>query len=377
MQGKGGRDDRPIRFDCRRFLGDRPCPPHKERGVVCGACDCYAPISCRVLVIKLDSLGDVLRTTAILPGLKKQYGSPHVTWITRREAMDLLRDNPYIDRIVEYGVPALALLGVETFDLAINLDASQESSALATLARAGRKVGYELSPDGIVRPLNPEAWEWFEMGLFDDLKKRNSKTYPQIACEIVGVPGEEGRPVLCLSEEELAFGRGFAMEREIRGDRPLVGINTGGGGRWRFKRWTSEGLQGLIEGLRIWGVQTVLLGGSAEEELNRRLILHSGPGLIDGGCRNSLREFASLVDLCDLLVTGDSLALHIAVALKKKVVALFGPTSAAEIDLCGLGVKIVPPLDCLCCYRPSCDHVPTCMESIRVEEVLSAVKELL
>jgi heptosyltransferase-2 len=83
------------------------------------------------------------------------------------------------------------------------------------------------------------------------------------------------------------------------------------------------------------------------------------------------------VNLCDLIVTGDTLALHVAVALDKMVVALFGPTSAAEIDLYGRGVKLVSDAPCVGCYRTECDVLPTCMERISAQQVHGAILGLL
>lgn len=60
-----------------------------------------------------------------------------------------------------------------------------------------------------------------------------------------------------------------------------------------------------------------------------------------------------------------------------KVIALFGPTSSAEIDLYGQGTKIIPEMDCLCCYLPRCDVRPCCMERIAPERVYAAIRDLL
>ena len=84
-----------------------------------------------------------------------------------------------------------------------------------------------------------------------------------------------------------------------------------------------------------------------------------------------------MVGLCGVVVTGDTMALHVAAGLGKRVVALFGPTSAAEIDLYGRGTKIVTALDCACCYRRGCDVKPHCMDVIEVSEVFAAVIENL
>jgi heptosyltransferase-2 len=77
-------------------------------------------------------------------------------------------------------------------------------------------------------------------------------------------------------------------------------------------------------------------------------------------------------------VTSDSLAVHVAAARRVPAVVLFGPTSAAEIELYGRGVKITPPgLDCLCCYLPRCDKVPHCQALIEPAMVVEAVRGLL
>jgi heptosyltransferase-2 len=53
---------------------------------------------------------------------------------------------------------------------------------------------------------------------------------------------------------------------------------------------------------------------------------------------------------------------------------LFGPTSAVEIEMYGLGEKVVPHMDCLSCYKPTCDFVPNCMELITTDMVEAAVE---
>ena len=85
----------------------------------------------------------------------------------------------------------------------------------------------------------------------------------------------------------------------------------------------------------------------------------------------------ALVDLCDVVVTGDTLPIHVAAGLGKKVVGLFGPTSAREIDLYGRGVKLAGEVDCLCCYRGSCSRRPTCMEALLPGCVFDVVRRLL
>jgi len=112
-------------------------------------------------------------------------------------------------------------------------------------------------------------------------------------------------------------------------------------------------------------IKVLLFGGKKEEERNKEIVsLVNNPKLIDTGCNNTLREFFSLINLCNILITSDTLALHIALALKKKVIALFGPTSPNEIEMYGLGKKIVSPKKCVVCYNRYCNEKPDCMQLI-------------
>ena len=369
---------RSIKSDCRYFLGDRPCRFHKEEGTQCRDCSHYQAVKTRILIVKLGAMGDVLRTTSLLPTLCGRFTNPHLTWITRRESLDLLENNPFLDTVLETNAESLARLQVETFDLIINPETSKESAALASLIKGKRKEGFGLSPRGTVFPFRRRARELFLTGLFDDIKKANEKTYEELVCELSGLPYKRIPPVLSLTEEEVKSGEAFLAENHVTRERPIVGINTGGGTRWPLKRWTTEGFlqltRRLVKGRRV---QVLLFGGPAEAEINRYISEKVKRGMTDTGCFNPPRPFASLLNLCDVLVTGDSLALHIGLGLGKRMVVLLGPTSTAEIDLYGLGAKLTAAMDCLCCYRQTCERSPNCMESLSVDAVCQAVEEQL
>jgi heptosyltransferase-2 len=77
------------------------------------------------------------------------------------------------------------------------------------------------------------------------------------------------------------------------------------------------------------------------------------------------------------VVTGDTLGLHVAVARGVGVVALLGPTCAQEIELFGLGERIVSSVECAPCYRRRCDREPNCMDAISVGEIVRAAEAVL
>jgi len=368
---------REIAFDCRFFLGDRPCVWHKTSGALC-VCDHYQKIEQRLLIIKLDAMGDVLRTTALLPALSEVDPGAAIAWITRRESRPLLERNPFITEVLDYGEDALAQLSVRSFARVINLDTGKTSAALATMANANRKDGFVLDRQGYVQATNDAARRWLEMGVFDDLKRNNIRTYQDLMLEIVGLSGAAHRYVFELTDDERMLGRMHLQSLGVDLSCPIIGLNTGAGRRWQLKQWRADGYLEVIE--RLAGrrpVQFVLLGGPEERERHRRLMASSRVPLIDSGCDNSVRHFAAIVAACGVVIAGDTLAMHLALAQGRRTVALFGPTSSAEIEMYGLGERIVPKMDCLSCYKPACDFVPNCMDLITTEMVAAAVERQL
>lgn len=363
-----------LRPDCGHFPGDRPCKFNKLDGRTCENCSEYFKYETRILIIKLDALGDVLRTTSLIPAVKKAWPSSHITWVTKKNAMALFNNLNDVQKVLDFDEASThTLLLSSSYDILIHPDASPQSAPLASLVKAGVKKGYLMNPRGFIEPADAAAVEWFEMGAFDNIKKVNTKSYQQVIHEICGLPYEKGEIQLKLSANEIAFAQRFREEHDLSKYKRLVGLNTGASGRWQLKQWRYDGYSALIERLlKIEGTGILLYGGREEEERNRAL-KNDYPEVIDTGYSNTLREFFALMSLPDVVVTGDTMALHAAAALQKKVVCLFGPTSYHEIEDYGRITKIYPGMDCLVCYKQTCDFVPNCMDLISVDMVYDAV----
>lgn len=368
-----------LKRDCRHVRWDRPCAPHKQRGKVCGSCDEYAPIRHRVLMVKLAATGDVLRTTAFLPAIHATWPQAKVTWLTRKSAAGLFDGNPLVDEVltVEDALTA-ARLSTETFDVVLCPDADPDAAVLAAMAKGRERRGYVRDAAGSVVPLGPGAAHWLAMGLSDARKRANHDTYQRLVAAVLGLdPAAVREPILEPGRRDAAEVREAA--RALPGSGPLVGLNTGAGGRWAYKVWTREHQGTFLRLATAAGLRVLLLGGPEEVDTHRAL-LGSAAGLpvFDGGNHNSYGRFAAWIDQCRVVVTSDSLAVHVAAARKVPAVVLFGPTSAAEVELYGRGSKIVPPgFDCLCCYLPRCDKVPHCQAGIEPAVVLAAVQHWL
>ena len=338
-----------------------------------------------ILIIKTGALGDVLRTTALLPGLRARYPDARIVWLTAKGALDLVQHHPLVDqahalRVVKDGDEERVEFvdgGIRggPFVKVISLD---DELALCGLAgyigrpaeQPGVLSGAYLNADG-ERAYTDDVAEWFGMGLLsrhgkeeaDRRKIANTESHPAIHARMLGI--DVGEPELPLPEASLGFAETFFREHGLAGDTggPVIGLNTGAGGRWESKKLPVERVVALAEALfasQPDGVRFLVLGGPDESERNARIAsgiraLRPGAVAVDAGGDNSLLDFAALIDRVDLLFTSDSLALHMGVARNREVVAFFAPTSAAEIELYGRGEKVASTAPDACSYRRDAD----------------------
>src|SRR5262249_1748350 len=162
------------------------------------------------------------------------------------------------------------------------LDASKTSAALATAARGNRKDGFILDERGFVQPTNDAARSWLEAGVFDDIKRAGQSTYQDRMAEILGLSGKQHRYVFELSDAERARAREHLTTLGLDLNRPVIGLNTGAGGRWPLKQWRAEGYLELVGRLgEREDVQFLLLGGPGERERNELLKSRSAVNLFD------------------------------------------------------------------------------------------------
>jgi len=365
-----------IRLDCRHFKGDKPCPLNSS----CKSCSHYQTQGKKILIIKLSASGDVLRTTPILHGLKRKYPLSFITWLTKKESQDLLKTNPFIDRLLVYGLEAIERIKLERFDILIALDKEDEATALASLARAKRKIGFGLDrKTGNLIPLNKESRYAFELGLSDELKFRhNQKTYPEIIFEMAALEYQNDEYTLNISEVDKAYAKELLSEIEANDNGLIIGLNTGAGDRFAHKAWTEDGFVELIRLIRAnTAAAVLLLGGPQEIQRNASIAKKVGNLAFDTGCNHTLSQFSAIIDFCSLIVSSDTTALHIAIALKKKTVALFGSTCQQEIELYSRGQKLFSDIKCRPCYKKDCEKQINCMTLIKPVEVFQAINKLL
>jgi ADP-heptose:LPS heptosyltransferase len=365
-----------IHFDCRHFLGHKPCRFRSQ----CDGCAHYAAFGKRILIIKLAAMGDVLRTTPLLRGLRRKYPECHITWLTESNVIPMLHGISEIDRLLPYTHETVLQLEMESFDEIYCFDKEPKAAALAMKIHAERKVGFGMSPFGNIIPLNKESEYTYQLGIDDSLKFRvNTKTYPELIFECACLPYPEPQEyILPDLSAEIKEAQADLLARGVSPDSLKIGLNTGAGDIFATKKWTEAGYIQLANRLaKELGATILLLGGPGEVERNLRIAESVCFPAVNTGNGNPIRNFSGIVGNCDLVITGDTLAMHIAIGLGIPVLVILGATCHQEIELYGRGAKIASDLDCSPCYLSACPKQITCMEAIPVDSVFESVVALL
>ncbi len=352
--------------DCRHFRGDIPCRPNKQEGVHCDGCPYYDPIKENVLIIKLGAAGDVLRTTPILRPLKTEHPKARIWWLTH--SPDLVPSS-HVDRILKWSSENINILEALQFERVINLDKDHYACALASRLHASRKEGFTLGKYGEAEPASKKAQEKFTTGIFDDVSLANRKDYPTELFEICGYKFQGEEYIIEAPEPEVFPG----LDRS----KPIVGMNTGAGARWTSRLWSIENWVKLAEQVLDSGKGVLLLGGPDEDARNRE-IHHRTGGRAQYLGYFQLKQFIALMQQCDLIVTGVTMGMHIAIALKKKLVLVNNIFNPYEFgDLYGLGEIVQPDSQCKCFFRGECVNPDYfCLDRLSVEKMYAAIERV-
>ena len=354
-----------LKRDCRWFRGDIPCKPHKQTGCHCreadgSTCAQYSPQSGNILIIKLGAIGDVIRTTPLLRKFAETFPAHRIWWLTLTPEVVPAS----VDVVLPFTPQSLATLAALHFDLVVNLDKDREACALTSTLQADRKKGFILA-EGKPAPIDHDAEQKFLTGVFDDLSRENRRSYLEEIFAICGYAfsGEE-----YILDNHATDGYHWKLPRS----KPIVGLNTGCGGRWVSRLWDEKNWVVLARRLKKAGYEPLLLGGEQEHARNRRIAAKSGaryPGYFP------LPQFVNLMDQCSIVVTAVTMAMHLAIGLKKPRVLFNNTFNKHEFELYGRGVILEPEFDCSCYYSPVCPN--NCMQYIRVDTVFASCQTLL
>lgn len=362
--------------DCKRFTGYKPCFP----GTACyNECVDHQPMGKKILIINLDAMGAVVQTTSMLPAIKKKYPNSHISWITLKNAYRLLDNNPYLDAVYIWEPESWLILQQMEFDIVYQTDKTKRSCAFGNTLKAKEKIGFGLNKNGKIVPLNKEAEYSYIVGLDDDLKfKKNKKYGTQILQESMKLKYQRDEYVFELSEEERKFCDQYKTENDLKKNELIVGFNTGCSYLYQNKKMTIDQHVMLINSMySISGVRLVLVGGPEDTERNAEIMRRVGDKVLNTPTTEGVRRGICYENICDVIITGDSFGMHVAIGLKKYVIVWFGLSCWNEIDLYDCGIKLIPEgLFCSPCWKKECPYNLECIQMIDLDRITSEVKKL-
>lgn len=315
----------------------------------------------KILVIKMRQLGDVLLTGPVFQGLKNRLPDAQIDAYVYREAFQLLEGHPAIHELLGFDrkrkglrqeLAMWRLIRKKGYDLVINLTEGDRGVIASAVSGARIRVGFP-----------PKGW-W------------QKKVYTHTAkhCPSLRHTVERNLDVIRrigifpkLEEREL-----FLPTAEWEIDGPYVVIHPTS--RWRFKCWPK--MRELAQELIRRGMKLVFTSGPDADEVKMVEEIVKDLDVINLSGKISLKQLAGIIDRSEFLICVDSLPFHMASALKKPVVAIFGPTSEVTWGAWkNEGAEIVTmPFSCRPCYQDGCggSKRSDCIENISVERVLQS-----
>ena len=331
----------------------------------------------RIVVRGTNWVGDAVMTVPALRELRRLFPHAHITLATRSWAEGLFEDAEFLDDLMVHKGSGLRSVVHQVrewrrrnFDLAILLPNSLETGLVASLARVPLRIGY--ATDGrqslLTHPLTlPESRDsqhevFYYLNVIARLEWLVNReqsflnTQPDASLEV--------------SERRKVAARGLLRANGITNGRPLIALCPGSINS-RAKRWPAERYAALADRfIDECGANVLLIGSAAEEDVSLEVSgrMHNKPVVLTG--KTELSELVAVLSLIDLLVTNDTGPAHIAAALGRPTLVIFGPTNPLTTrPFSPYGEVIRQPPDCAPCMLRDCPIDHRCMTAITPDEV--------
>jgi heptosyltransferase-1 len=306
----------------------------------------------RILVVRLGAMGDVIHTLPAVATLKHSFPSSHLTWLIEAQWAPLIEQNPYVDDVAvfERGTPGSWMrnwrkLRAGRFDFAVDFQGLVKSALAASMARPDRIFGFHQSQ---LRE-RPAALFYSSRIQAQAMHKVDSNIELAVAAGAANIlrtfPLSDGTP-----QGELPAS-GFILAS------PLAG--------WRSKQWPLAFYSRLASRL--------------ERELELPLVLNGPPGAQFANATGLVLHHSSLAGLihatrCATAVVGvDSGPLHLAAALGKPGVAIFGPTDPVRNGPYGESICVLRSTTAITSYK-RVSTIDPAMRDIDPDRVFEALK---
>ncbi|MBW2107283.1 MAG: glycosyltransferase family 9 protein [Deltaproteobacteria bacterium] len=352
----------------------------------------------RILVLQWPSaLGDAAMCSEFFSGLRTRYPSAEISCLTGRAGAEMHRINPVIDVVIENPLDRLLgdvfqgrdirtqpvfdevertalVLADHAWDLLINLQVVPVSAALARLIRPLETIGMTLGDDGVPEILG-NVWSAYLFGVSGNLlRDHNTIHRREIFCRMIDCSTATTPPFRPRISNQ-AVGRVQALfDAHVIEDTDFV-VGLAPLSTWPSKIW--HRYHDLADRLaKDLGAKVILFGAGHEEKALRDIAKKARSRVVVAAGLPIEALMAALCG-CDLVIGNDTGPLHIACALRKKVVGIYGPTDIYEVGPLGEDWVALQWQCCKECFSPECHKDMTCMKAVGVDDVMRAVVTLL
>ena len=341
----------------------------------------------RVVVRGTNWVGDAVMTVPALRALRRLLPQAHITLAVRPWARGLFSDADFIDDLLLYERRPRDISAVvrqtrewrrRRFDLAVLFQNAFEAALIAAGARIPLRLGYATDNRRplLTHPLPLPAWRSERHEVF---------YYLHIVAELerllygtTNVSREAPDYRLQVSPERRAEARSMLDMQGANATRPLVAICPGSTNS-RAKRWPAESFAALADRfIDEAGADVVLVGAPDELEVSLEVsaAMKGQPLMLTG--QTDLAQAVAVLSLADALVTNDTGPAHIAAALERPTIVIFGPTDPRTTRPFSQTAEIIRrPPDCAPCMLRDCPIDHRCMTAITPAEVFARTCELM
>ncbi len=329
------------------------------------AADSSPARACKVLIVKLSSLGDLFHALPAVAALKERL-SAEIHWCTQEEYADLVGCFEDVDHVVPFPRRDFFRRRKEFrtelrkvhYDYVIDMQGLMKSCLVTLMADGDRKIGPSFSREG-TGLLYPEK----------AVGKQKGRHAVQRAMDVLRY--------LKLAPLDVEFRVRFP-EVELKGGRPRVALVPAS--RWPTKTWSARAFADTARRmLRSGPMSFFIVGGPSDADLCSGIADDIGSCAQSLAGKYSIPESGGVLGQMDLVITNDSGPMHIAAAVGTRVLAIFGPTDAAKTGPYGEGHKVLTAdVGCRPCLSRRCskDGIP-CLSGVTAERVAGAALEML
>lgn len=332
----------------------------------------------RILVIKLDHLGDVLLATPVFSNLRQTYPNAELHALTGAWSRVALEKHPDVNKVIEYNSPVFCRAGRptslrETFQLYKQLR-YQKYDLMVELRGDWRTVWFSLLR--LTRHLLSRAALQItnKLGL-SEFSGTHETTRNLDVLEHAGIPVPIQTAIFPVTTEDEKWVSNFLTSYEIDMEYPLVAIHPGS--PIPLKRWLPERYAELADWLIAQkGAQVLFVGVNDETPIITEIQKLMRGRSINIAGETTLTQLASILHSCNVFIGNDSGPMHLAAAVGTQTIGLYGPGDPTRFGPMGVQCQTIRrKLDCPPCSGTTCRFGEDgCMSEIRVTHVIQMLE---